>query len=89
MKDGKYGFKGSLKGIPIAFEVHGDGSVTLCKEIVDQILNDKSTPGWLRVLLTASEQRMTLAAQPVPQMPEDFVGFTDADGDVLDGVPKV
>lgn len=43
---------GSFMGVPIAVEHHGDGSVTLCKEIVDSIINDPGAAPELVMLLT-------------------------------------
>lgn len=78
------GFKGNLSGVPIAIEFHGDGSVTLCKEIVDEINTDDGVPGWLRVLLRANDKPIfSLGSKPVPQMPKDFTGFADGEGNVL------
>jgi hypothetical protein len=47
----------SFKGIPIAIEWHADGSVTICKELVEHIRNTGDTaylipppPGTVHVL---------------------------------------
>jgi hypothetical protein len=40
-----------FRGIPIAVEYHKDGSVTLCKEIVEEICFDKDVPLWIKDLL--------------------------------------
>lgn len=41
----------NFKGIPIAIEHHRDGSVTLCKELVEEICFDKNVPLWIKDLL--------------------------------------
>lgn len=45
------GYTGNIKAVPIAIEYHGDGSVTLCKELVDEMLADKQLPSWISRLL--------------------------------------
>lgn len=46
------GFKAkSFKGIPIAIEHHADGSVTICKEIRDDIRNSAYVPQWIKDLM--------------------------------------
>ncbi len=41
----------SYMGKPVAVKKHGDGSVTICEEIVQDILVDSSVPAWVRELL--------------------------------------
>lgn len=41
----------SFKGIPVAIEHHRDGSVTLCKELIEEICFDKNVPLWIKDLL--------------------------------------
>ena len=38
----------SFKAVPIAVEHHSDGAVTVCREIADQIHNDKRVPDEIR-----------------------------------------
>lgn len=58
---GPAGFKAkTYLGVPIAIEHHGDGSVTLCKELVDDIVAENPS---LAALLKADK-----ADQPVVMM---------------------
>lgn len=45
------GYTGKLVGIPIAIEKHGDGSITIAKDVVTEIADDKNTPKWIKDLL--------------------------------------
>lgn len=42
------GFKGKLTTINVAIEHNADGSVTVCKEIADEIYNNKKVPKSVR-----------------------------------------
>ncbi len=51
LQEDRKGFKAeSYKGVPVAIEKHMDGSVTLCKEVVGNILDDTGVPEWVREL---------------------------------------
>lgn len=41
----------NFKGKQIMLEKHADGSVTLCKEVVDDIVSSSTTPAWIKELL--------------------------------------
>jgi len=42
------GFTGKMKAISVVIEHNADGSVTVCKEIADQIFNNKRVPAAIR-----------------------------------------
>lgn len=44
----KDGVVGKLYGVSVAIEHNADGSVTLCKELVQELLEDKKVPLYIR-----------------------------------------
>lgn len=53
--DEPMGITGNLFGITIAVEFNGDGSVTICKEIVDDILKDVRVPADIKSIFDRKE----------------------------------
>ncbi len=49
----KDGVPAVVYGVTVAVEHNPDGSVTICKELVDDILADAETPEFVRRVLTA------------------------------------
>jgi hypothetical protein len=48
------GHIGKLYGVTLAIEHNNDGSVTICEEVKQEILDDKDTPQWIKDILTGN-----------------------------------
>jgi hypothetical protein len=48
----------SFKGIAVAIEHNSDGSITICKEICDEIHNDPKVPLYVRTIFKPQEPMM-------------------------------
>lgn len=47
----KKGQVGRIYGVKVAVEVNSDGSITLAKEVIAEIVADKRVPEWVKKIM--------------------------------------